>query len=79
MESMEILRLFASIATVSAAIMVAANWSPRTTIWGFGVFIVASLAWMADGWLENKTSLLVQNAVLFIVNITGIYRWLPRP
>jgi hypothetical protein len=33
---------------------------------------------MIDGWLEAKTSLLVQNGVLLLVNIAGIYRWLPR-
>jgi hypothetical protein len=78
MDSMEILRLFAAVTTVLAAIMVALNWSPRMTVWGFGVFIVASVAWMIDGWLEGKASLLIQNAVLLVVNITGIYRWLPR-
>ena len=78
MEPMEILRLIAALLTVVAAIMVAINWSPRVTVAGFIVFIAASLAWMADGWLENKASLLVQNAVLLLVNIAGVYRWLPR-
>jgi hypothetical protein len=39
---------------------------------------VASIAWMIDGWLEDKASLVVQNAILLFVNIGGIYRWLPR-
>ena len=30
--------------------------------------------WLADG----KTSLLIQNAALLLINIAGIYRWLPR-
>ena len=78
MDGMEILRLVAAITTIVAAIMVALNWSPRLTVMGFGVFIVASIAWLIDGWIENKTSLLIQNAVLLIVNIAGVYRWLPR-
>lgn len=75
---MELLRMFAAVTTVIAAIMVAANWSPRFTVIGFGIFIVASLAWMLDGWLEAKASLLIQNIILLLVNIAGVYRWLPR-
>ena len=78
MDAMELLRLFAAVTTVAAAIMVALNWSPRLTVCGFAVFIVASIAWMIDGWLEAKASLLIQNAVLLLVNIAGVYRWLPR-
>jgi hypothetical protein len=75
---MEALRLTAAVLTILAAVLVAVNWSPRATVLGFAVFIVASLAWMADGWLEAKTSLVIQNAVLLLVNAAGVYRWLPR-
>lgn len=78
MDGMELLRLFAAVTTVAGALMVALNWSPRVTVSGFAVFIVASIAWMLDGWLEEKASLVIQNAVLFLVNIAGVYRWLPR-
>jgi hypothetical protein len=78
MDGMEWLRLIAAVTTVIAAIMVAINVTPAVTAWGFGVFIVASLAWMLDGWLEDKPSLIIQNAVLLIVNIAGVYRWMPR-
>jgi hypothetical protein len=77
-DGMELLRLVASVTTVVAAVMVALNWSPRMTVAGFIIFIVASIAWMIDGWLENKSSLLIQNAILLLVNIAGVYRWLPR-
>ena len=77
MEAMEFLRFFAAVATVVAAIMVAVNWSARVTVWGFYIFIVASLAWMADGWLEPKASLFIQNVILLLVNIAGVVRWRP--
>ena len=77
MEAMEFLRVFAAVATVAAAIMVAVNWSARVTVWGFYIFIVASLAWMADGWLEPKASLFIQNVILLLVNIAGVVRWRP--
>lgn len=75
---MELLRLAAAVLTVIAAVLVAVNWSPRTMVLGFSVFIAASIAWLIDGWLEAKASLIIQNAVLLVVNIAGIYRWLPK-
>ncbi len=78
MGPLEVLRLIAAALTIVAAILVAANWSPRITVAGFAIFIAASTAWMIDGWMEDKPSLLIQNAVLLLVNIAGVYRWLPR-
>jgi hypothetical protein len=42
------------------------------------VFIAASIAWLLDGWVEDKASLMIQNAVLLLVNIAGVIRWLPK-
>lgn len=78
MDELEILRTAAAVTTVVAAAMVAANWNARITVAGFAIFIVASIAWTVDGYLENKTSLIVQNIVLLLINILGVWRWLPR-
>ena len=56
MEELSILRTFAAATTVLAAALVAANVNARVTVASFMIFIVASIAWMADGWLETKTS-----------------------
>lgn len=72
------LKGFASVTTIIAAILVAANISARAMVAGFSIFTVASLAWIAAGWLETQPSLYIQNAVLLLVNIAGIWRWLPR-
>ena len=45
---------------------------------GFALFILAALAWMADGWLEGKASLVIQNVILLAINVLGVWRWLPR-
>jgi hypothetical protein len=58
--------------------MVAANMNARITVAGFAIFIVASIAWMADGRFEGKSSLVIQNAILLLINILGVWRWLPR-
>jgi len=53
---------------------VAANVDARVTVAGFMIFIVASIAWMADGWLETKTSLVI----LLLINAIGVWRWFPK-
>ena len=78
MDGMVLLRTFAAVTTIIAATLVAANWNAKAMVAGFALFIVASLAWMADGWLESKASLMIQNAILLIINVLGIWRWLPR-
>ena len=78
MDELAILRTFAACTTILAAAMVAANMNARITVAGFAIFIVASIAWMADGWFENKSSLVIQNVILLLINILGVWRWLPR-
>jgi len=78
MDELTILRTVAAATTVVAAAMVAANMNARVTVAGFGLFIVASIAWMADGWLEDKASLVIQNAILLLINALGVWRWLPK-
>ena len=78
MDELTTLRALAAGTTVIAAAMVAANLNARVTVSGFVIFIVASIAWMADGWLENKASLVIQNTILLLINILGVWRWLPK-
>ena len=78
MDAMMLLRTFAASTTIIAAGLVAANWNARVMVAGFALFIVAALAWMADGWLEGKASLVIQNVILLAINILGVWRWLPR-
>jgi hypothetical protein len=78
MDSMMLVRSFCAISTVIAAALVAANWNSRVMVAGFAIFIVASIAWMVDGWLENKASLIIQNAILLLINLLGVWRSLPK-
>jgi len=78
MDELAILRTFAAVTTVLAASLVAANLNARATVAGFMIFIVASIAWMADGWLETKASLVIQNVILLVINLIGVWRWLPK-
>lgn len=78
MDWIMVLKGFASATTILAAILVAANISPKAMVWGFSIFAIASLAWIAAGWLDRQPSLYIQNGVLLLVNAAGVWRWLPR-
>jgi hypothetical protein len=78
MDELTVLRTFAAVTTIVAAAMVAANWNARVTVSGFAIFIIAAIAWAVDGWLESKSSLIVQNAILLLINVLGVWRWLPK-
>jgi len=68
----------ATIATILAASMTAANLGSRITGYGFAVFLAGSLAWFATGLLTHQPALMWTNVVLTILNIFGIWRWLGR-
>lgn len=79
MDFLAILNGIAAVVTVIAAVLVASNYSPRTMVVGFSTFVVASVLWMVAGYIDAKLSLVFQNAVLLVVNVVGIWRWLPKP
>src|SRR5690349_22828634 len=68
----------ATIATIIAASMTAANLGSRITGYGFCVFLIGSLSWLATGLLTGQPALTWTNVVLTILNIFGIWRWLGR-
>jgi hypothetical protein len=68
----------ATIATIIAALMTAANLGSRITGYGFCVFLLGSLCWLATGFLTHQPALTWTNVVLTGLNIFGIWRWLGR-
>jgi membrane protein implicated in regulation of membrane protease activity len=73
-----ILSWVATIATITAASITASNLGSRITGYGFIVFTVGSIAWFALGSLTGQPALVWTNAVLTILNLFGIWRWLGR-
>jgi hypothetical protein len=61
---------------IIAAILVSADFGRRVTGYGFVVFFFSSLAWIAYGVLGSDPPLIVQNLVLAVINLVGVYRWL---
>ena len=78
MDELMILRTFAAATTVLAASLVAATLNAPVTVAGFMMFIIASIAWIIDGWLEAKASLVIQNVILLVINVIGVWRWVPK-
>jgi hypothetical protein len=58
--------------------MTASNLGSRVTGYGFVVFTIGSLAWLALGITTDQANLLWQNIVLTATNLFGIWRWLGR-
>ncbi|HVM22538.1 MAG TPA: PRC-barrel domain containing protein [Sphingomicrobium sp.] len=68
----------ATAATIIAATMTASNLGSRITGYGFGVFLIGSLSWLATGLLTDQPALVWTNVVLTFLNAFGVWRWLGR-
>lgn len=68
----------ATIATILAALMTASNLGSRVTGYGFAVFLLGALCWIAVGAITSQPALLWTNVVLTILDIFGVWRWLGR-
>ncbi|MFL6755474.1 MAG: PRC-barrel domain containing protein [Sphingomicrobium sp.] len=68
----------ATVATIIAASMTAANLGSRITGYGFCVFLIGSISWLAAGVMTNQPALTWTNILLSVLNLFGIWRWLGR-
>jgi hypothetical protein len=68
----------ATAATIAAACMTASNLGSRITGYGFAVFTVGSLCWLALGVMTGQPALVWTNVALTLLNIFGVWRWLGR-
>ena len=76
MEGLDVVRWLATGTGIVAAILVALNLGAKITGIGFCIFLVCSISWTAVGLFADETGLAIQNAVLTVINIVGIYRYL---
>lgn len=68
----------ATIATIVAAFMTASNLGTRVTGYGFAVFTIGALCWIAVGAMTHQPALTWTNAVLTVLDLFGVWRWLRR-
>jgi hypothetical protein len=74
----EVLKWAASISGMIAALMVSLDSGRRVTGWGFVLFVGSSICWISGSALTGDWALGTQNAVLFAINLFGVYRYLIR-
>jgi hypothetical protein len=74
----DIIPWVATVATIVAAFMTAANLGSRITGYGFAVFTLGALCWIAAGALSHEPALMWTNIVLFVLDLFGVWRWLGR-
>lgn len=63
----------AMLATLAAAWLVASTRQHRRR-WGFWMFVLSNLLWIAWGWHAHAYALIALQAGLFVMNIRGIER-----
>ena len=68
----------ATVATILAACLTASNLGSRITGYGFIVFTVGSIAWLAVGLLSGQPALVWTNVTMTLLNLFGVWRWLGR-
>ncbi len=74
-----ILEWAASLGTIVAAGLIAADMTRRVTGWGFVLFCSVSILWIISAILDGAIPLAVMNAVLFVINGWGVWRFLINP
>jgi uncharacterized membrane protein YphA (DoxX/SURF4 family) len=67
----------AAIGTILAAALVAADYSRRVTGFGFVLFSFVACLWVYSGLTApDGMPLVIQNGVLFVINIFGVWQFL---
>src|SRR5437660_11418124 len=68
----------ATIATIIAASITAANLGSKITGYGFIIFTVGALCWIGVGLASHQPALTWTNVVLTMLDLFGVWRWLGR-
>lgn len=61
---------------IIAAILIAGRFGQRTSGIGFLIFAASSIAWVVVGLGKGEAPLAIQNSVLLLINIFGVWRYL---
>ena len=76
---LQILQWYGAGASVVAAAVVAADLGRRMMGWAFVLFVTASIALIAWGFMQpDSKGIGVQNAIMLVINLIGVYRYLIR-
>ena len=77
--ALQIFQWYGAGASVIAAGLVAADLGRRIMGWAFVLFATASIALIFWGFMQpDSTGIGVQNAIMLVINLLGVYRYLLR-
>ena len=68
----------ATVLTIVAASITAANLGSRVTGYGFVIFTAGAAAWTVVGALTHQPALMWTNILLAVLDLFGVWRWLGR-
>jgi len=76
---LDALQYYGSAAGAVAALIVSLDLGRRATGWAFVIFVTSSIALVTWGFLSKEAEGIgVQNIILFVINVIGVYRYLIR-
>ena len=76
---LELLEWYGAAAGAFAALIISLDLGRRATGWAFVIFVTSSLALIGWGLVgEASGGIGIQNIVLFVINLIGVYRYLIR-
>ena len=76
---LNVLQYYGAGAGAIAALIVSLDLGRRPTGWAFVIFVTSSLALIGWGFLNDEgEGIGIQNAVLLVINLIGVYRYLIR-
>jgi len=73
------LEWIAAVLTIVAAGLVAANIGRKPTGWAFILYTVAAVAWIISALMNKTMPLAIQNGILLVIDLVGIWQYLLNP
>ena len=74
-----VLQYYGAAAGAIAALIVSLDLGRKPTGYGFVIFVTSSMALILWGFLSRSAEGIgIQNVILFVINLVGVYRYLIR-
>lgn len=73
------LEWIAAIGTMVAAALIALDLGRKATGWGFVLFCLVSITWIASGMTSGAMPIAAMNAILLLINAWGVWQYLLSP
>ncbi|MCT2558028.1 hypothetical protein N0B51_03440 [Tsuneonella sp. YG55] len=73
------LEWIAAVGTMLAAGLIALDLGRKATGWGFVLFCLVSVTWIASGLTSGAMPIAAMNAILLLINAWGVWQYLLSP